>query len=119
MIHGLRVSTSCHFTPMTSSFLINVQEWLPFGFPLCNILDDPGRHLQRTEGLASPLWCPVPELGPATAPGTHILEWEPGQEGRVLQLRTILLTAEVVSIRRQEVAQEIIPPKPKRITRKK
>lgn len=103
----------------TLSATFDSQEWLPYGFPSCDVLEDPDRHLMRTEGLTAPLWCPVPELGPATAPGTHILEWEPGKEGRELKLRTVLLAAEVVYIRRQEVTQEIVPPKPKGRLRKK
>jgi hypothetical protein len=77
------------------------------------MLSDINRHLTRALALASPLWCPIPELGPTTAPGTHIREWEPGKEGCRLALRTVLLSAEVQRVRRQEVTQELVLPKPK------
>ena len=76
------------------------------------MLSNINQHLHRAASLASALWCPVPELGPATSPGTHILEWEPGKEGRVLALRTVVLSAEVHRIVRQEVTQEVVLSKP-------
>ena len=81
------------------------------------MLTDSSRALLRTGGLAAPLWCPVPELGPTTAPGTHILEWELGKEGRRLQLRTVLLSAEVEWVERREMVQVVVEPVPKAVPR--
>ena len=88
----------------------STHEWFEDGLPSCDALADPARHLFRTGDLTADLYCPVPELGPAVAPGSHILEWEAGKEGSVLQPRTVCLRAVVVVVTKEEVETTVVPP---------
>lgn len=71
------------------------RHWFRDGLPASDVVSAPERHLQRSPEMVTPLWCPVPELGPAVPPGEHVLDWAPGMEGRQLAMRTLALYAQV------------------------
>lgn len=89
-------------------------DWLPQGLPQTDVLEDylaPG----RPSDLFSPLWCPVPQLGPV--PDSITLEWDEAHEELVL--RSVNLSAQLEVIRKTEVEEVVVPPKPKPPPKKK
>eukprot|EP00955_Chlamydomonas_euryale_P071000 360919-Chlamydomonas_euryale.AAC.1 len=99
--------------PYTSS------DWLGDGVPTCALLAPPDAHLARGAEMASPLWCPVPELGPLVARDHHILEWEDDKVGVALRAKTLALYGRVEYVTRTETTVEEVAPKPAKKKKRK